>query len=81
MYSGHKESRECLLTLVERKTRLEVILKLPNRAAVAVRQAFDQLERQLGGELFRTMFRSITLDMGDIYDTNVYPPYFLFCHA
>jgi len=62
--SGHKESRECLLTLVERKTRLEVILKLPNKAAVAVRQAFDQLERQLGGELFRTMFRSITLDNG-----------------
>lgn len=62
--SGHKESREYLLTLVERKTRLEVILKLPNKAAVAVRQAFDQLERQLGGELFRTMFRSITLDNG-----------------
>ncbi|HRU78637.1 MAG TPA: hypothetical protein P5214_09620 [Rectinema sp.] len=49
---------------MERKTRLEVILKLPNRAAVAVRQAFDQLERQLGGELFRTMFCSITLDNG-----------------
>ena len=45
MYSGHKESRECLLTLVERKTRLEVILKLPNRTAIAVSQAFDQLER------------------------------------
>ena len=64
MYSGQVESRECLLTLVERKTRLEVILKLPNRAAVAVRQAFDQLERQLGSELFRTMFRSIALDNG-----------------
>ncbi len=64
MYSGHKESRECLLTLVERKTRLEVILKLPNRTAVAVRQAFDQLEQQLGSKLFRTVFRSITLDNG-----------------
>jgi len=59
-----KESRECLLTLVERKTRLEVILKLPNRTAIAVRQAFDQLEWQLGSQLFRTMFRSITLDNG-----------------
>jgi len=64
VYSGHKETRECLLTLVERKTRLEVILKLPNRTAVAVRQAFDQLEWQLGSQLFRTMFRSITLDNG-----------------
>ena len=64
VYSGHNESRECLLTLVERETRLEVILKLHNRTAGAVRHAFDELERQLGSQLFRTLFRSITFDNG-----------------
>ena len=64
VYSGHRESRACLLTLVERKTRLEVMLKLPNRTAVAVSRAFDRIERQLGSQLFRTLFRSITFDNG-----------------
>lgn len=64
VYSGHNESRECLLTLVERKTRLEVILKLHNRTAAAVLHAFGELERQLGSQLFRTLFRSITFDNG-----------------
>ncbi len=41
VYSGQKGSRECLLTLVERKTSLELILKLPNRTALAVKKAFD----------------------------------------
>ena len=64
VYSKKRGSRECLLTLVERKTRMEIIIKIPDRTAKSVTEAFDMLERQFGSRLFRMIFLSVTLDNG-----------------
>ncbi|AEV30970.1 transposase, IS30 family [Sphaerochaeta pleomorpha str. Grapes] len=64
VYSRKNGSKECLLTLVERSTRMELILKIPDRTAKSVKEAFDKLERQLGSRLFRLIFLSVTFDNG-----------------
>lgn len=51
-----------LLTLTERMSRQEIIIKLPDRKAETVRRAIDRLERKTPG--FRQKFRSITTDNG-----------------
>ena len=61
---GCKGSSAVLLTLTERKTRREMIFKLPNRKAATIRKVFDQLERKMGKLLFRDVFRTITTDNG-----------------
>jgi len=45
VYSRKDGSSECLLTLVERKTRLDLILKIPNSSARSARKAIDRIER------------------------------------
>ncbi len=55
---------DCMLTLTERKTRLEVTRKLPDRTAASVVTEVDKLERQLGSVSFRHLFKSITGDNG-----------------
>lgn len=64
VYSRKRGSRECLLTLVERKTRMEIIIKIPDRTAKSVKLGLDWIEKQLGSRLFRKIFLSITLDNG-----------------
>jgi len=64
VYSTKNGSRECLLTLVERSTRMELIIKIRDRSAKSVKDAFDKLERQLGSRLFRKIFLSVTFDNG-----------------
>ncbi len=64
VYSTKRGSKECLLTLVERKSRMELIFKIPNRSAKSVRKAFDKIERELGSQRFRRIFLSVTLDNG-----------------
>ena len=61
---GRKGTSSVLLTLTERKTRREMIFKLPNRKAATIRGVFDKLERKLGKLLFRDVFRTITTDNG-----------------
>ena len=51
-----------LLTLTERLSREEIILKLPNRKAGTIRKAMDRLERNTPN--FRQKFKSITTDNG-----------------
>jgi IS30 family transposase len=53
----------CLLTLTERKTRAEIIRKLPDGAAFSVVAALDALERELGTR-FPLLFKTITADNG-----------------
>ena len=53
-----------LLTLVERSTREEMIFKLPDKRACTVWTVFDRLEKNMGRDLFRKKFRSITTDNG-----------------
>lgn len=55
-------STAALLTLTERMTREEIIVKLPNRQARTIRQAMNRLERQTPN--FRERFKSITTDNG-----------------
>lgn len=59
---GKAGSRAALLTLTERRTRQELIFKLPNKQAATVRAAFDKLEATLPD--FRQRFKSITTDNG-----------------
>lgn len=58
-----KQSKNTLLTLTERKTRNEIIFKLPNHTDEAVVAALDVLERRWG-DMFKDVFKSITVDNG-----------------
>lgn len=57
------KSKNPLLVLTERKTRDEIIFKLPDHTAEAVVDAVDRLERKWG-EMFKRVFKSITVDNG-----------------
>ncbi|OJF89610.1 IS30 family transposase [Alkalibacterium sp. 20] len=52
-----------LLTLVERQTRFEIILKLKGKDKESVDQAISQL-RHRAGDTFSTVFKTITSDNG-----------------
>jgi len=64
VYSSKNGSKECLLTLVERKSRMELIVKIPNRTQKSVKKGVDRIERQFGSRLFRMVFSSVTFDNG-----------------
>ena len=57
-----QNGRSVLLTLTERLSRQEIIVKLPDRRAETIRRAIDRMERKTPG--FRQKFRSITTDNG-----------------
>lgn len=59
---GPQGERHCLMTLTERKSREEIIIKLPNRKAKTIRKAFNKLEKET--ENFKEKFKSITTDNG-----------------
>jgi len=58
-----KGGKGALLTLAERKTRQEIIIRLPDKTQRAVKRALDRLERRFGGR-FKKMFKTITTDNG-----------------
>lgn len=60
---GTRSSKEVILSLVERKTRFALGLKLKNKTTKEVVEAFDKLE-SLIGEDFPLLFKSITFDNG-----------------
>lgn len=65
VYSGKKKkTKSALFTITERKTRQEIIIKVPNREAETIVKAMDALERKWGPVNFRTVFKSITFDNG-----------------
>lgn len=57
------KSKNTLLVLTERKTRDEIIFKLPDHTDEAVVAALDRLERKWG-DMFRQVFKTITVDNG-----------------
>ena len=59
---GKKGTKPVLLTLSNRKSREEMIFKLPNRQAATIRGVFDRLERQMPD--FHSRIRTITTDNG-----------------
>lgn len=65
VYSGKKKkTKSALFTMTERKTRQEIIIKVPNREAETIVKAVDALERKWGPVNFREVFKSITFDNG-----------------
>ena len=56
-------STQTLLVLTERKTRYEIIRKLPDSKQESVAKILDELERQTGS-LFSYVFKSIAVDNG-----------------
>ena len=61
---GKGKGPAALLTFTERKTRKQIIRKIKNKTQRAVIRAINGLERQMGPEAFRTVFKSITADNG-----------------
>ena len=61
---GRGKGSSALLTLSERKTRKQIIRKLKDKTQKAVVRAINGIERQMGAEAFRTVFKSITADNG-----------------
>lgn len=61
---GKGKGSAVLLTLTERKTRKEIIRKLKDKTQSAVVRAMNGIERQMGREAFRVIFKSITADNG-----------------
>lgn len=59
---GKRSKGSVLLTLTERKSRREIIIKMPNKKAESVRRAIDRLERTTPH--FREIFKTITTDNG-----------------
>jgi len=58
-----KDGKGALLTLTERKTRQEIIMRLPDKTQRAVKRALDRLERRFGSK-FKEKFKTITTDNG-----------------
>lgn len=60
---GPLGTKEGLLTLTERKTLEEIIIKLKRMTQKEIRKAIDRLERKYGAE-FKIKFKTITFDNG-----------------
>jgi IS30 family transposase len=58
-----KGGKGTLLTLTERKTRQEIIIRLPDKTQRAVKRALDRLERRYGAK-FKETFKTVTTDNG-----------------
>lgn len=56
--------KACLLTLVERKTRETLILKLSAQTQRCVINSLNNIEQRLGRDEFKNTFKSITVDNG-----------------
>ena len=78
------KDKECLLTLTERKTRFEIVIKLNNKSSSEVIRAINSIKEHLKGYSSK-IFKSITTDNGsefsryeeieEILGTMIY-----FCH-
>ena len=60
---GTKKGGSVLFTLTERKTREEIIVKIPGKKAEYVAKALDKIERKYKN-IFYNKFKSITFDNG-----------------
>ncbi len=63
-----KKDEPVLLTLVERKTRFVIILKIESKTSEAVRKAFDNLFAEYG-DRFSEVFKTITSDNGSEFSS------------
>lgn len=61
---GKINKGETVLTLTERLTRAEIIIKSPNKTAASTVRMLNRLECRIGSASFRKIFKSITFDNG-----------------
>jgi len=59
---GHKSKDQALLTLVERKTRMTIVERIPGKNALAVREALEGIFQEYPN--VQQTFKSITADNG-----------------
>src|SRR5574344_1688730 len=60
---GKEGKGSALLTFTERKTREEIIMKIPSKHSINVARGLDILEKKYGKE-FKNKFKTITFDNG-----------------
>lgn len=60
---GKREKSEVLLTLTERKTRYELIFKIPGKTSISVVESINNIKKKFE-EDFSKIFKSITVDNG-----------------
>ena len=60
---GKEGKGSALLTFTERKTREEIIMKIPSKHSINVARGLDLLEKKYGKE-FKNKFKTITFDNG-----------------
>ena len=61
---GTNKKGETILTLTERLTRMEIIIRSQDKSAASTVRMLNRLERRIGSRTFREVFRSITFDNG-----------------
>lgn len=61
---GTSKKGETALTLTERLTRAEIIMKSPDKSSASTVRMLNRLERRIGSKAFREVFKSITFDNG-----------------
>ena len=61
---GKKKKGETALVMTERLTRMEIIMKSPDKTASSTVQMLNRLERRIGSLTFRKVFKTITCDNG-----------------
>lgn len=61
---GKQGTKKVLLVLSERATRQELIFKIASKSQKEVIKALDKLERKIGSNEFRKIFKTITCDNG-----------------
>ena len=61
---GKRKKGETLLVFTERLTRMEIIFKSFDKTASSTVRMLNRLERKIGSDNFRKIFKSITFDNG-----------------
>lgn len=61
---GRHGSKKTLLVLTERYSRMELVRLMPDKTMRSVTKALDGIEKQCGSRLFRSIFKTITVDNG-----------------
>lgn len=61
---GTQTTPMVLLVMTERKTRREIVRLMPSKTTESVIRELDKIEKKLGCELFKKVFRTITVDNG-----------------
>lgn len=68
---GKKKTKKTVLALTERKSRWELFRLMPSKTTESVVKQLDKIEKQIGTEKFKQIFKTITVDNGsEFMDVN-----------